>query len=459
MKLSQQAKKVFERLKSAKQLHFQELVDEGIDQSMVARSAKELEEKGLVEIETEEEVAYELTKKGRNVIREGSPEYRLVEMLEDGPKEFSEINIPADIAVGKAREKGWIDIDDGEVHLTEEGNLIDDDEVVQQLKNENFGADHVERGLVERITETTRTLKLTRKGEQVKTENIEEEFNVESEAEPPTTGKKHFYRQVMDQAKDVWLEMGFQEMQGDYIVPGFTCFDSLFIAQDHPSRDLQDTFFVEDPEASNLDEFGDLVKKIKQTHEDGGDTGSTGWGYEWSRKQASRNVLRTHTTAISAEKLMELDEDDLPAKYFIVSRAFRNETVDRTHLAEFDQADGIVVGKNLDFSNLKGYLTEFFEKMGYDEFRLVPTYYPYTEMSVEIQVWDEDDQEWLGMGGSGLFRPEVVEPLLGFKATVLAWGLGIGRIGMRAAELEDIRGLYSNDKEKIYETPLWSPKR
>jgi len=249
------------------------------------------------------------------------------------------------------------------------------------------------------------------------------------------------------------------EMQGDYIVPGFTCFDSLFIAQDHPSRDLQDTFFVEDPEASNLDEFGDLVKKIKQTHEDGGDTGSTGWGYEWSRKQASRNVLRTHTTAISAEKLMELDEDDLPAKYFIVSRAFRNETVDRTHLAEFDQADGIVVGKNLDFSNLKGYLTEFFEKMGYDEFRLVPTYYPYTEMSVEIQVWDEDDQEWLGMGGSGLFRPEVVEPLLGFEATVLAWGLGIGRIGMRAAELEDIRGLYSNDKEKIYETPLWSPKR
>lgn len=459
MKLSQQAKKVFERLKSAKQLHFQELVDEGLDQSMVARSAKELEDKGLVEIEAEEEVAYELTKKGRNVIREGSPEYRLVEILEDGPKEFSEINIPADVAVGKARKKGWIDIDDGEVRLTEEGNLVDEDEVVQQLKNENFGADHVDRGLVERITENTRTLKLTRKGEQVKTENIEEEFNVGAEAEPPTTGKKHFYRQVMDQAKDVWLEMGFQEMQGDYIVPGFTCFDSLFIAQDHPSRDLQDTFFVEDPEASNLDEFGGLVEEIKHAHEDGGETGSTGWGYNWSREQASRNVLRTHTTATSAEKLMELEEEDLPAKYFIISRAFRNETVDRTHLAEFDQADGIVVGKDLDFSNLKGYLTEFFEKMGYDEFRLVPTYYPYTEMSVEIQVWDEEENEWLGMGGSGLFRPEVVEPLLGFEATVLAWGLGIARIGMGAGELDDIRGLYSNDKQKISETPLWSPNR
>lgn len=459
MKLSQQAKKVFERLKSAKQLKFQELEEQGLDQSMVARASKELEEKGLAEAESEEEVAYELTKKGKNVIREGSPEFRLVEILEDGPKEFSEINIPADIAVGKARSKGWIEIEDGNVTLTEKGQKIEEDEVAQQLQNESFGADHVERGLVERLTETTRTLKLTRKGEQVKPENIEEEFNVEADAEPEEIGKKHFYRQVMDEAKDVWLEMGFQEMEGDYVVPGFTCFDSLFIAQDHPSRDLQDTFFVEDPEISDLDEFGDLVEEIKQTHEDGWETGSRGWGYDWSRKEASRNVLRTHTTAASAEKLMDLEDEDLPAKYFIISRAFRNETVDRTHLADFDQAEGIVVGKDLNFAHLKGYLTEFFEKMGYDEFRLVPTYYPYTEMSVEIQVWDDEEDEWLGMGGSGLFRPEVVEPLLGFEATVLAWGLGIGRIGMGAAELEDIRGLYSNDKEKIYETPLWSPKR
>ncbi|MFP4038611.1 MAG: phenylalanine--tRNA ligase subunit alpha [Candidatus Nanohaloarchaea archaeon] len=459
MKLSQQAKKVFERLKSAKQLHFEELQEEGLDQSMVARSAKELEEKGLAEISEEEEVAYELTKKGRNVIREGSPEYRLKEILEEGPKEFSDINIPADVAVGKAREKGWIEIEDGVVSLTGEGERVATDEVVEQLEDENFGADHVERGLVDRITEVTRILKLTRKGEQVKTENIEEEFNVEARTESEEIGKKHFYRQVMDEARDVWVEMGFQEMQGDYIVPGFTCFDSLFIAQDHPSRDLQDTFFVEDPESSDLEEFGGLVERIEEVHENGGDTGSRGWGYDWSREEASKNVLRTHTTATSVEKLIELEEEDLPAKYFIVSRAFRNETVDRTHLADFDQTEGIVVGKNLNFAHLKGYLTEFFEKMGYYKFRLVPSYYPYTEMSVEIQVWDKEENEWLGMGGAGLFRPEVVKPLLGFEAVVLAWGIGIGRIGMRSAELEDIRGLYSNDKQKIYETPLWNPQR
>ena len=459
VRLSQQAKKVFQRLKDAKTLKFEDLKQEGYDQSMIARAAKELEENELAEIQKEEELAYELTDKGHAVMREGSPEFRLVEILEDGPKQFSEINIPADVAVGKAKQKGWIEIENGEVSLTSEGQLVEEDELAQQLKDRNFGADHVERGLVEKITETTRSLKLLRRGEQVKIDNIEDRFNVEAEAEPEDIGKKHFYRQVIDEAKNVWLEMGFQEMEGDYVVPGFTCFDSLFIAQDHPARDLQDTFFVENPDASNLEEFGNLVDKVEAVHENGGDSGSKGWRYDWSREEAARNVLKTHTTDTSVQKLIELEESDLPSKQFIISRAFRNETVDSTHLAEFDQAEGIVVGKDLNFKHLKGYLTEFFEKMGIDDFRLVPTYYPYTEMSVEIQVCDEEENEWLGMGGSGLFRPEVVKPLLGFEAVVLAWGFGIARIGMGAAQLEDIRGLYSNDKGKIYNTPLWNPQR
>ncbi|MFB6147666.1 MAG: phenylalanine--tRNA ligase subunit alpha, partial [Candidatus Nanohaloarchaea archaeon] len=162
---------------------------------------------------------------------------------------------------------------------------------------------------------------------------------------------------------------------------------------------------------------------------------------------------------VSARKLSELTEDDLPAKYYTTSRNFRNETVDRHHLAEFFQSDGIVVGKDLSFRNLKGYISEFFERMGFDEFRLVPTYYPYTEMSAEVHVWDEHDEEWIALGGSGMFRPEVVEPLLGFEATVLAWGLGIPRIAMKAAELEDIRELYRNDIEILEQTPAWRPDR
>jgi phenylalanyl-tRNA synthetase alpha chain len=116
-----------------------------------------------------------------------------------------------------------------------------------------------------------------------------------------------------------------------------------------------------------------------------------------------------------------------------------------------------VVGKDLSFKNLKGYISKFFEKMGYDEFRLIPTYYPYTEMSVEVQVYDEDAEEWIGLGGAGMFRPEVVKPMLGFEAKVLAWGLGIGRIAMKVAEITDIRELYRNDLEILEQTPSWRP--
>lgn len=461
MKLSQQAKTVFEQVKNSEEIRYERLEDQGFDQSMIARAAKELEEKGLVEIIRDEEVAYTLTKKGKAVLRDGSPEFKLVEILEDGPKSFSEINIPADIAVGKARQKGWIEIEDGEVRLTEEGEFVDEDEVAQQLKDENFGSDHVERGLVERITETEKSLKLTEKGQQVKIDNLEEEFNVEAEASMPQIGRKHFYKEVVDYARDQWREMGFQEMQGNFVVSSFLNFDALYTPQDHPARELHDTFFMENPEKADISKFNDSgnkrVEHVKKTHQNGWTTGSSGWGYEWSRKDAERNVLRTHTTSVSAQKLSELEEEDLPAKFFTVSRNFRNETVDKTHLAEFYQTDGLVVGEDLSFQNLKGYISEFFEKMGYEEFRLIPSYYPYTEMSVEVQV--KDNGEWMGLGGAGMFRPEVVKPMIGKEVSVLAWGLGLGRIAAKAAGIEDIRELYRNDIEILEETPVWRPKK
>ncbi len=459
MKLSRQAQKVFEVLKEEKQARFEEIQSHGFDQSMVARAAKELEEKNLVKLNKEQEVAYKLTKKGVQVKREGSPEYRLVKLLEEGPKKFSEINIPADVAVGKARQKGWIEIKDGEVSLTANGEQVDKDELVEQLKDENFGEDHLSRGLVERETESTRFLKLTRKGEQVKPENIEEEFNVEAEASLPQVGRKHFYKEVIDYARQQWLEMGFKEMKGPFIVSSFLNFDSLYTPQDHPARELHDTFFLETPEKDDLEQFGEKVERVKQTHEDGWKTGSKGYRYEWERSESEKNVLRTHTTSVSAEKLHEIDieNEDLPVKYFTVSRNFRNETVDKSHLAEFLQTDGIVVGEDLNFKNLKAYISMFFDKMGL-KYRIIPSYYPYTEMSIEVQIYDDELDEWIGLGGAGMFRPEVVKPLLGKEVTVLAWGLGIGRIAAKAAGIEDIRQLYQNDIEILEKTPVWRPE-
>jgi phenylalanyl-tRNA synthetase alpha chain len=458
VRLSQQAQEILEKLKNEDIETSSDLEELGYDQSMIERSVKELEEKGLVKSSVEEAETFEITGKGETVRREGSPEFRLVDELSNGPKEFSDLKVPADVAVGKAKEKGWIEIQEGEVSLTEVGEEADEDPLRQELQEENFTEKHLDRGLVRKEIESEKIVELTDKGERIDLENVKDNFNVEARAETPRTGKKHFFKSVKDYAKQVWLEMGFKEMRGDFITPGITCFDALYIPQDHPAQDLQDTFYMDNPERTDLGELlGDYVGQIKDVHESGGDTGSEGWQYDWSEDLAGKNILRTHTTDVSAKKLMELEEEDLPAKYFIISHAFRNETVDRTHTADFEQAEGIVVGEDLGFAHLKGYLSEFFEKMGYDEFRLIPTYYPYTEMSTEIQVWDEEEEEWLGMGGAGLFRPEVVKPLLGVEATVLAWGLGIARIGAMAAGITDARNIYRNDIENLQEIPVWRP--
>ncbi|MFT4867924.1 MAG: phenylalanyl-tRNA synthetase alpha chain [Candidatus Nanohaloarchaea archaeon] len=460
MKLSPQAKEILGQLKQHSELTVDDLEDEGFDQSMVNRAALELEENGLIEIEEDEILGYSITDNGQEVIEKGSPEYQLVERVREGDNQLSELqDLNLDVALGKAREKNLIEIDQGEVELTEKGEEYED-KVRHRLEEEDFTEEEEERGLVEVETTTRRELLITDKGSETDLEDIEEEFNIEARTKTPRTGKKHYYREIISYARQTWLEMGFQEMKGNYIVPGLLNFDALYTPQDHPARELHDTFFVERPEKSDLTEYGDKVDHIRQTHEDGWETGSKGFGYDWDQEEARKNVLRTHTTAISAQRLHQIDinEEELPKKFFIVGRNFRNETVDRTHLAEFYQTDGIVVGKDLNFANLKGYISKFFEKMGYSEFRLIPAYYPYTEMSVEVQVWDEEDEEWLGMGGAGMFRPEVVKPMLGFEAKVLAWGLGIPRIAFKAAGLSDIRELYRNDIDIINETPVWRPE-
>ena len=459
MKLSSQAIRILVLLqKKDGESTVNELEEEGFDQSMVNRASLELDEKDLLDIEEEKEKEFSVTETGKKVVSEGSPEYRLVERVKSGDSHMSDLqDLDLDVALGKARKNDWINIESGEIELVEE---VDEDPVKKQLEAEDFTDEHVDRGLVKTEEKVKRTLRLTEKGLETDKENIEEDFNVEASVETPRTGKKHFYKDILDFAREKFVEMGFQEMRGDFIVPSLLNFDALYTAQDHPARDLHDTFFMENPANSDLSEYGEKVDHIKQTHEDGWTTGSTGWGYDWSREEASRNVLRTHTTAVSARRLHEIDinEEELPKKFFIIGRNFRNETVDRTHLPGFIQLDGIVVGEDLNYRNLKAYLSEFFEKMGYDEFRLIPSYYPYTEMSTEVQVWDEEDEEWLGMGGAGLFRPEVVKPLLGFEATVLAWGLGVGRIAMKAADIQDIRELYRNDIEILEDTPKWRPE-
>src|SRR4030042_4061176 len=264
-------------------------------------------------------------------------------------------------------------------------------------------------------------------------------------------GKRHFVNQAQDYARKIWTEMGFKEMTGNMIVSSFWNFDALFTPQDHPVREMQDTFFIDKKTALPEKE---LVEKIKKAHESGVN-GSKGWNYSWDEEEAKKLVLRPHTTCLSSQTLSKLKNQDLPVKYFAMGKCFRNETVDWSHGFEFNQTEGIVVDKNANFRQLLGYLMQFFKKMGYEKVRVRPGYFPYTEPSLEIDVFHPLHKKWVELGGAGMFRPEVTIPIFGKHIPVLAWGPGFDRIIMEFFNITDLRDMYKNDLNKLRNMKVW----
>jgi len=275
-------------------------------------------------------------------------------------------------------------------------------------------------------------------------------YDVEAAVPKRLFGKKHFDNQALEYIKTIWLEMGFQEMQGNYVQSAFWDLDALFVPQDHPAREMQDTFYL-----GKKAKLPPIWKKIKEVHENGGNTGSTGWGGHYSEEEAEKVLLRTHTTVLSALTLANLKKEDLPAKFFAVGKVFRNEALDWKHLFEFYQVDGIVIDPKANLKHLKGYLTEFYQKMGYPKVRMRPAHFPYTEPSLEVDVFHPTKKTWVELGGAGIFRPEVVQPLLGFDCPVLAWGQGMGRIISEYWKIDDIREFYKNDVKQLREQKMW----
>ncbi|MBW2985102.1 phenylalanine--tRNA ligase subunit alpha [Candidatus Woesearchaeota archaeon] len=278
-------------------------------------------------------------------------------------------------------------------------------------------------------------------------------YDVEINVPKAYYGKRHFVNDAIDYVKKIWLEMGFTEMTGKLVDSSFWNFDALFTSQDHPVRDLQDTFFIKDIK-SELKDKG-IVERVKKTHEDGWTTGSIGWRYDWSLDEAKKNVLRTHTTVLSVREIAKLRKEDLPAKFFSVGKCFRNESLDWSHLFELVQVEGIVVDENVNFSNLMGYLKEFFGKMGFEKIRVRPAYFPYTEPSAEVDIFHPVKKKWVELGGAGIFRPEVVKPLLGVDYPVLAWGIGLERTVSDYYDISDIREIYKNDLKQTRNMKAW----
>jgi phenylalanyl-tRNA synthetase alpha chain len=363
------------------------------------------------------------------VVGEGSDEALLKFLAGSGSEQgvvFDELSdvFKADAEQLKKRKLVTIEVkttrflqitDEGKMALSE-GRVVESD--VSQLTPELI------------ITGKWRTAKLQR-------------YNIEAPVAKAWPGKKHPYLCFLDEVRSKLVALGFQEMMGTSVETCFFNFDALNMPQNHPAREPSDIYYIKDPRFGDISGHDVAVKNVKETHENGWQTGSTGWGYKYSFEVAQRLILRGHSTCLSARTL-ESGCVQIPGKYFSIARVYRPEVVDRTHLSEFNQVEGFIVNSELNLKDLLGILGRFaVELAGADKVRFKPDYFPFTEPSVELSAFKEG-YGWVEFGGSGIFRPEVTKPL-GVDAPVIAWGLGVDRLFMMRHGIEDIRMIFSSN--------------
>ena len=486
--LSQNEKKVLLTLKKLKGKASPENILKNGDFNQeveVMNASSWLQSKKLVKIEDHINTVYSLGKEGKQFVKNALPEKRALKLISNkgGRASLNEIStvlnkqeIP--VAIGWLKKKGWASIkkDKGTIlEITSDGKkalkIKSDEEKTLDLLNKKPNIE-VEKNKIKsllsrknvikekeiitsNIVLTENGKKVIRKGIKFKDEisqitssiiksgdwknKIIRPYDINAFAPAKYGGKAHPLIDLISKIRRIFIEMGFEEIQGDFVESCFWNMDMLFIPQDHPAREMQDTLYCKNPSKIKINEKN-LVETIAKVHENGGVTSSTGWGYKFSKAEGERALLRTHTTVNTIRYLYNNPKP--PSKVFSIGRVFRKENIDTTHLPEFYQIEGIIHEENSNFRQLIGILKEFYYRMGFEKIRFRPGYFPYTEPSMEVEVfWNN---QWMELGGSGIFRPEVTEPI-GVKNPVLAWGLGLERLAMLKFGLTDIRDLYISD--------------
>ncbi|HKW05361.1 MAG TPA: phenylalanine--tRNA ligase subunit alpha [Nitrososphaerales archaeon] len=453
----------------------------GLSPDQLRRAIEWLKSKNLLLFKEEAVNVYSLGNEGMRVAREGFPERRLVNLLvaKGGSGTFSEIFMAfgndSSIALGKAKENGWVSAEGRKLSLSSQEIPKDAEELLVEklsslgnVSESSLDAQEKEtlalllkryRGLVSSKPERKLHLELTQAGREATTATAVEEIDsltpqvlasgawksrplraidVSSPAPNIFAGRPHPVRVFMQEVREAFISLGFEEISGPIAQSAFWNFDSLFIAQQHPTREMQDTFYVSGIKA-DLGKFKPEMASVKGSHERGDGTGSLGWRYAWSEEEASRVVLRTHTTALTIRYLSEKKPEE--ARVFSIGKVFRNEKPNYKNNPEFYQIEGVTVGPKLNVRNLISLITKFYAKLGFASIKFWPTYFPYTEPSFQTMVFMDKMQKWLELGGMGVFRPEVTVPL-GVKNPVLAWGLGLDRLVMLRYGLKDLRDLF-----------------
>ena len=232
-------------------------------------------------------------------------------------------------------------------------------------------------------------------------------------APPLSVGSYHPLTQTMEEMKDIFMRLGFSVAYGPELEDDFHNFTALNFPPDHPARDMQDTFFI---------------RKDEQDEDD--------------------LVLRTHTSPVQI-RLMETEKP--PIRAIMPGRVYRNESITAKSYCLFYQVEALYVDTDVSLAELKETLITFARLMyGQDvKYRMRPSFFPFTEPSLEMDVWWEGKGEgqWLEILGAGMVDPNVLkaggidpETYSGY-----AIGLGVDRIAMLRHGIDDIRILYEND--------------
>ena len=415
----------------------------------VRRGVEWLKHKGLASVSHKEATFVRLGGRGLDALSAGLPERRLLALVEAGVCDVARLKakMGSDFgpALGVARRGGWVSVEGGRIapgripvsipaedllrsigHLDVKADAVDQDALASLRRRPDYVVPSVRK---------TSTVSLTPAAAEIDPASLEgNAMDLEAPAPVVYPAKSHPLREVINEIREIFALLGFTEAVGHMVQPSFWNFDALFTPQDHPAREMQDTFFLKDVRAADM-ASPDTIRDVADSHR-------AAWGQSWSLDEAEKMVLRTHTTGVTIKYLADNRPDE--ARVFSLGRVFRNEKVSYRHLVEFHQIEGVVTGKNATLRDLMGIQKEFYRRIGLERVKFWPTFFPYTEPSLQSMVYSDQLGRWIELFGMGIFRPQVTDPL-GIRGPVLAWGGGIERIAMLMYGLDDVREFYSNN--------------
>ena len=424
-----------------------------IDQ--VRRGIEWLRLKEFANVIESSKVTVSLGRNGIDSLKNGLPERKLMDLIKDGSKSFEEVRKTLsgagfNAAIANAKKNGWVNIektDSGSTISTKEKPVeTPEEKLISLIGDKSIPEEKIENKLALKFllqrpdyvlqnTEKSKIISLTERASQIDTTLSDiGAIDVEADAALVYAARTHPLKDTIDEIREIFVKLGFSEIQGNLTQSSFWNFDALFTPQDHPARELQDTFYIENLKSQNQ-ASSTQIKQVSKSH-------SQNWHYDWKLSESQKMVLRTHTTCVTIKYLAEQKPDE--ARIFSLGRVFRNEKVSYKHLVEFNQIEGIVIGNNTTLRDLMGIQKEFYKQLGLTKIKFWPTFFPYTEPSLQTMVYNEKLGKWIELFGMGIFRPEVTKPL-GIDKPVLAWGGGIERIAMLKYELDDVREFYNNN--------------